>query len=105
MKAPKDWRTGPISRPAPLQRLAIQQNLCLSRTVKKAAPDDQNGFPCGNPPFNVLATLSASTAPLASRPAGSKILAGAKKGKAVVIVAKLDRLLRSVAYAAALPLN
>src|SRR5262249_52434939 len=38
--------------------------------------------------------------PLASRPAGSKLLAAAKKGMAVVIVAKLDRLFRSVADAA-----
>jgi DNA invertase Pin-like site-specific DNA recombinase len=35
--------------------------------------------------------------PLASRPAGSQLLAAAKKGKAVVVVAKLDRLFRSVA--------
>jgi DNA invertase Pin-like site-specific DNA recombinase len=38
--------------------------------------------------------------PLASRPAGSKLLAAAKKSKAIVIVAKLDRLFRSVADAA-----
>src|SRR5262245_31283143 len=38
--------------------------------------------------------------PLASRPAGSKLLAAAKKGKALVIVSKLDRLFRSVADAA-----
>ena len=38
--------------------------------------------------------------PLASRPAGSKLLAASKKGKAVVVVAKLDRLFRSVADAA-----
>src|SRR5262249_13757265 len=38
--------------------------------------------------------------PLASRPAGCKLLAAAKKGKAVVVVAKLDRLFRSVADAA-----
>ena len=38
--------------------------------------------------------------PLASRPAGSKLLAAAKKNKAVVVVAKLDRLFRSVADAA-----
>ena len=38
--------------------------------------------------------------PLASRPAGSGLLAAAKKGKAVVVVAKLDRLFRSVADAA-----
>jgi DNA invertase Pin-like site-specific DNA recombinase len=38
--------------------------------------------------------------PLASRPAGSKLLAAAKKGKALVVVAKLDRLFRSVADAA-----
>jgi DNA invertase Pin-like site-specific DNA recombinase len=38
--------------------------------------------------------------PLASRPAGSKLLAAAKKSKALVIVAKLDRLFRSVADAA-----
>ena len=38
--------------------------------------------------------------PLASRPAGSRLLAAAKKSKAVVIVAKLDRLFRSVADAA-----
>ena len=37
--------------------------------------------------------------PLASRPAGSKLLVAAKKGKAVVVVAKLDRLFRSVADA------
>jgi site-specific DNA recombinase len=35
--------------------------------------------------------------PLASRPAGSRLLAAAKKNKAVVVVAKLDRLFRSVA--------
>ena len=38
--------------------------------------------------------------PLASRPAGSELLAAAKKGKALVIVSKLDRLFRSVADAA-----
>jgi DNA invertase Pin-like site-specific DNA recombinase len=38
--------------------------------------------------------------PLASRPAASKLLAAAKKGKSFVIVAKLDRLFRSVADAA-----
>src|SRR5216683_4372199 len=38
--------------------------------------------------------------PLASRPAGSRLLAAAKKDKAVVVVAKLDRLFRSVADAA-----
>ena len=38
--------------------------------------------------------------PLVSRPAGSKLLAAAKKGKALVIVSKLDRLFRSVADAA-----
>src|SRR5262245_49767947 len=38
--------------------------------------------------------------PLASRPAGSRLLATAKKSKAVVVVAKLDRLFRSVADAA-----
>ena len=38
--------------------------------------------------------------PLASRPAGSRLLAAAKKTKAVVVVAKLDRLFRSVADAA-----
>src|SRR5262245_14794724 len=38
--------------------------------------------------------------PLASRPAGSKLLTAAKKGKALVIVAKLDGLFRSVADAA-----
>jgi DNA invertase Pin-like site-specific DNA recombinase len=38
--------------------------------------------------------------PLASRPAGSQLLAGVKKRKAIVIVAKLDRLFRSVADAA-----
>jgi hypothetical protein len=38
--------------------------------------------------------------PLGSRPAGSKLLAAAKKGKTLVIVAKLDRLFRSVADAA-----
>jgi DNA invertase Pin-like site-specific DNA recombinase len=38
--------------------------------------------------------------PLASRPAGSKLLAAAKKGKVLVIAAKLDRLFRSVADAA-----
>src|SRR5262249_2680224 len=32
--------------------------------------------------------------PLASRPAGSQLLAAAKKGNAVVVVAKLDRLFR-----------
>src|SRR5215470_10146162 len=35
--------------------------------------------------------------PLASRPAESRLLAAAKKGQAVVVVAKLDRLFRSVA--------
>jgi DNA invertase Pin-like site-specific DNA recombinase len=34
--------------------------------------------------------------PLAIRPAGGRLLAAAKKSKAVVVVAKLDRLLRSV---------
>jgi DNA invertase Pin-like site-specific DNA recombinase len=38
--------------------------------------------------------------PLANRPAGSQLLAAAHKGKALVIVAKLDRLFRSVADAA-----
>jgi DNA invertase Pin-like site-specific DNA recombinase len=38
--------------------------------------------------------------PLASRPAGSQLLAAAKKSKTPVIVAKLDRLFRSVADAA-----
>jgi DNA invertase Pin-like site-specific DNA recombinase len=38
--------------------------------------------------------------PLASRPAGSRLLAAAKKGKVLVIVAKLDRMFRSVADAA-----
>ena len=38
--------------------------------------------------------------PLASRPAGNKLLAATKKGKAVVVVAKLDRMFRSVADAA-----
>jgi DNA invertase Pin-like site-specific DNA recombinase len=38
--------------------------------------------------------------PLASRPAGSRMLADARKSKAVVIVAKFDRLFRSVADAA-----
>jgi DNA invertase Pin-like site-specific DNA recombinase len=38
--------------------------------------------------------------PLACRPAGSRLLAAAKKGKAVVVVAKLDRLFRSVEGAA-----
>jgi DNA invertase Pin-like site-specific DNA recombinase len=38
--------------------------------------------------------------PLASRPAGNRLLATAKKSKAVVVVAKLDRLFRSVADAA-----
>ncbi len=38
--------------------------------------------------------------PLASRPAGSQLLAEAKETKALVIVAKLDRLFRSVADAA-----
>src|SRR5262249_19836824 len=38
--------------------------------------------------------------PLASRPAGSRLLATAKKSKAIVVVAKLDRLFRSVADAA-----
>jgi DNA invertase Pin-like site-specific DNA recombinase len=39
--------------------------------------------------------------PLAGRPAGNKLPAGAKKGKAVVLVARLDRLFRSVADAVA----
>jgi DNA invertase Pin-like site-specific DNA recombinase len=38
--------------------------------------------------------------PLASRAAGIKLLAAAKMGKTLVIVAKLDRLFRSVADAA-----
>jgi DNA invertase Pin-like site-specific DNA recombinase len=38
--------------------------------------------------------------PLGSRPAGSQLLAAAHKSKALVIVAKLDRLFRSVADAA-----
>jgi len=38
--------------------------------------------------------------PLASRPSGSRLLAATRRGKAVVIVAKLDRLFRSVADAA-----
>ena len=38
--------------------------------------------------------------PLASRPAGSRLLAAAKKTKAIVVAAKLDRLFRSVADAA-----
>lgn len=38
--------------------------------------------------------------PLESRPAGAKLLASARKGKPVVVVAKLDRLFRSVADAA-----
>jgi site-specific DNA recombinase len=38
--------------------------------------------------------------PLSSRPAGAKLLAEARKTKAVVVVAKLDRLFRSVADAA-----
>src|SRR5262249_56699424 len=38
--------------------------------------------------------------PLATRPAGSLLLAAVKKRKAIVIVAKLDRLFRSVADAA-----
>ena len=38
--------------------------------------------------------------PLASHPAGSQLLAEAYKSKALVIVAKLDRLFRSVADAA-----
>jgi DNA invertase Pin-like site-specific DNA recombinase len=38
--------------------------------------------------------------PLATRPAGSRLLAAARRGKAVVVVAKLDRLFRSVADAA-----
>jgi DNA invertase Pin-like site-specific DNA recombinase len=37
---------------------------------------------------------------LSSRPAGSRLLAAARRGKTVVIVAKLDRLFRSVADAA-----
>jgi site-specific DNA recombinase len=38
--------------------------------------------------------------PLASRPAGSRLLNAARRGKVVVVVAKLDRLFRSVADAA-----
>jgi site-specific DNA recombinase len=38
--------------------------------------------------------------PLASRPAGSRLLAEARRTKPVVVVAKLDRLFRSVADAA-----
>ena len=37
---------------------------------------------------------------LASRPAGSQLLAAARQSKAIVVVAKLDRLFRSVADAA-----
>src|SRR6516162_7989151 len=40
--------------------------------------------------------------PLASRPAGSRLLSAAKKSKAVVVVAKLDRFFRSVADAASI---
>jgi site-specific DNA recombinase len=38
--------------------------------------------------------------PLASRPSGSRLVSAARRGKVVVIVAKLDRLFRSVADAA-----
>ena len=38
--------------------------------------------------------------PLASRPAGTQLLAAAKTSKAVVVVSKLDRMFRSVADAA-----
>src|SRR5207302_10212473 len=38
--------------------------------------------------------------PLESRPAGAKLLATARKSKPIVVVAKLDRLFRSVADAA-----
>ena len=38
--------------------------------------------------------------PLASRPSGSRLLNAARRGKVVVVVAKLDRLFRSVADAA-----
>jgi site-specific DNA recombinase len=38
--------------------------------------------------------------PLSSRPAGSRLLNAARRGKVVVVVAKLDRLFRSVADAA-----
>jgi site-specific DNA recombinase len=38
--------------------------------------------------------------PLSSRPSGSRILNAARRGKVVVVVAKLDRLFRSVADAA-----
>jgi DNA invertase Pin-like site-specific DNA recombinase len=38
--------------------------------------------------------------PLASRPAGSQLLAAAKEGESIVVVVKLDRLFRSVANAA-----
>jgi site-specific DNA recombinase len=38
--------------------------------------------------------------PLASRPAGCRLMSAARRGKVVVIVAKLDRLFRSVADAA-----
>ena len=38
--------------------------------------------------------------PLSSRPAGSRLLSTARRGKMVVVVAKLDRLFRSVADAA-----
>jgi len=37
---------------------------------------------------------------LSARPAGAKLLAAARKAKAVVVVAKFDRLFRSVADAA-----
>jgi DNA invertase Pin-like site-specific DNA recombinase len=40
--------------------------------------------------------------PLATRPAGSRLLTAARKTKAVVVVAKLDRLFRSVADAASI---
>src|SRR5262249_56589621 len=38
--------------------------------------------------------------PLASRPAGSRLLAEARRSRSVVVVARLDRLFRSVADAA-----
>jgi DNA invertase Pin-like site-specific DNA recombinase len=44
----------------------------------------------------------SSGKPLAIRPAGSRLLTAAKKTKAVVVVAKLDRLFRSVADAASI---
>jgi DNA invertase Pin-like site-specific DNA recombinase len=65
------------------QRIAAY---CMRRGLHLAEEFEEAGISAGKP--------------LASRPAGSRLLAAAKKSKAVVVVAKLDRLFRSVADAA-----